>query len=196
MVGVGTIIADDPLLTDRSGLNRRRPLLRLILDSRLRLPLTSRVVKTAQNDVLVLCSFAEEKKKQNLLDHGIRVEQVKVATREGYPDMNAIVERLGELEIGSVLIEGGALINWAALGSNIVDKIFLYYAPKILAGTGSVPFAAGEGFPRISDAAYVRNLRLHRFGEDFAVEGYLRDPYADVQADVPAAVTSKASQEA
>jgi diaminohydroxyphosphoribosylaminopyrimidine deaminase / 5-amino-6-(5-phosphoribosylamino)uracil reductase len=180
MVGVGTIIADDPLLTDRSGLQRHRPLLRLILDSRLRLPLTSRVVKTAQEDVLVLCSFAEEKKKQNLLDHGIRVEQVKVATRDGYPDMNAIVERLGELEIGSVLIEGGALINWAALGSNIVDKIFLYYAPKILAGTGSVPFAAGEGFPRISDAAYVKNLRLHRFGEDFAVEGYLRDPYADV----------------
>jgi diaminohydroxyphosphoribosylaminopyrimidine deaminase / 5-amino-6-(5-phosphoribosylamino)uracil reductase len=179
MVGVGTIIADDALLTDRTGLPRRRPLLRLVLDSRLRLPLSSRVVKTAQDDVLVFCSFAEEKKKQRLLDHGIRVEQVKVATREGYPDMNAIVERLGEMEITSVLIEGGALINWAALGSGIVDKVFLYYAPKILAGTGSVPFAAGEGFPRISDAAYVRNLRLHRFGEDFAVEGYLRDPYGE-----------------
>ncbi len=93
--------------------------------------------------------------------------------------MKAIVERVGEMEISSLLIEGGALINWAALGSGIVDKTFLYYAPKILAGTGSVPFAAGAGFPRISDAAYVRNLRLHRFGEDFAVEGYLRDPYAD-----------------
>lgn len=179
MVGVGTIIADDPLLTDRTELARRRPLLRLILDSRLRLPLTSRVVKTAKDDVLVFCSFAEEKKKQQFLDHGIRVEQVKVATREGYPDMNAIVERLGEMEISSLMIEGGALVNWAALGSGIVDKIFLYYAPKILAGTGSVPFAAGTGFPRISDAAYVRNLRLHRFGEDFAVEGYLRDPYED-----------------
>ena len=179
MVGVGTIIADDPLLTDRTGFARRRPLLRLVLDSRLRLPLTSRIVKTAQEDVLVFCSFAEEKKKQRLLDNGIRVEQVKVATREGYPDMKAIVERVGEMEISSLLIEGGALINWAALGSGIVDKTFLYYAPKILAGTGSVPFAAGAGFPRISDAAYVRNLRLHRFGEDFAVEGYLRDPYAD-----------------
>src|SRR6185503_6832083 len=155
MVGVGTIIADDPLLTDRTGLDRRRPLLRLVLDSRLRLPLTSRIVKTAQNDVLVFCSFAEEKKKQRLLEHGIRVEQVKVATREGYPDMKAIVERLGEMGISSLLIEGGALINWAALGSGIVDKTFLYYAPKILAGTGSVPFAAGAGFPRISDAAYV-----------------------------------------
>src|SRR5215831_19739702 len=66
MVGVGTIIADDPLLTDRSGLPRRRPLLRLILDSHLRLSLESRLVKTACNDVLVFCSFAEEKKKKEL----------------------------------------------------------------------------------------------------------------------------------
>jgi diaminohydroxyphosphoribosylaminopyrimidine deaminase / 5-amino-6-(5-phosphoribosylamino)uracil reductase len=178
MVGVGTVIADNPLLTDRTGLPRRRSLLRIILDSRLRLPLTSRVVATAHHDTLVFCSFAEEKKKQQLLAHGIRVEQVAVATRDGYPDMRAVAERLGELEITSLLIEGGALVNWAALAAGIVDKIFLYYAPKILAGTGSVPFAAGDGFPRMSDAAHVKSFRLHRFGEDFAVEGYLRDPYA------------------
>ena len=87
MVGVGTIIADNPLLTDRSGRPRRRPLLRVIVDSRLRLPLDSRVVKTAQNDVLVLCSFAEEKKKQQLLDCGIRVEQIEEMTADGRPDM-------------------------------------------------------------------------------------------------------------
>jgi diaminohydroxyphosphoribosylaminopyrimidine deaminase / 5-amino-6-(5-phosphoribosylamino)uracil reductase len=177
MVGVGTVIADNPLLTDRTGLPRRRPLLRIILDSRLRLPLDSRVAATANDDVLVFCSFAEEKKKQQFLAHGIRVEQVAVATRDGYPDMTAVAQRLGELEVTSLLIEGGALVNWAALASGIVDKVFLYYAPKILAGTGSVPFAAGDGFPRMSDAAYVKSFRLHRFGEDFAMEGYLRDPY-------------------
>ena len=59
----------------------------------------------------------------------------------------------------------------------MVDKIFLYYAPKILAGLGSVPFASGEGYRHVSDAAQVRSLKLHRFGEDFAVEGYLKDPY-------------------
>jgi diaminohydroxyphosphoribosylaminopyrimidine deaminase/5-amino-6-(5-phosphoribosylamino)uracil reductase len=179
LVGVGTIIADDPLLTDRTGLPRRRPLIRIILDSQLRLPLTSRIVNTAQEDVLVFCSFAEQKKKQQLQEHGIRVEQVAVATRDGHPDMNAVSQRLGEMETTNLLIEGGALVNWAALASGIVDKIFLYYAPKILAGTGSVPFAAGDGFPRISDAAYVKSFRLHRFGEDFAVEGYLKNPYAD-----------------
>jgi diaminohydroxyphosphoribosylaminopyrimidine deaminase/5-amino-6-(5-phosphoribosylamino)uracil reductase len=177
MVGVGTIVADDPLLTDRTGKPRRRPLLRVIVDSKLRLPLASRVVETAQNDVLVLCSFAEEKRKKQLLDHGIRVEQIPAATTDGRPAMSGIARRLGEMEITSLLIEGGAMINWTALASDLVDKVFLYYAPKILAGTGSVPFAAGDGFPRMSDAAYVKSIRLHRFGEDFAVEGYLHDVY-------------------
>lgn len=177
LVGVGTIIADDPLLTDRSGLPRRRPLLRVIVDSRLRLSLESRLARTAANDVLVICSFAEEKKKRTLIENGIRVEQLPPSTPDGRPDMAAMTRLLGKLEITSLLIEGGALVNWAALASEIVDKVFLYYAPKILAGTGSIPFAAGTGYGRMSDAAYVKSIRLHRFGEDFAVEGYLRDPY-------------------
>jgi diaminohydroxyphosphoribosylaminopyrimidine deaminase / 5-amino-6-(5-phosphoribosylamino)uracil reductase len=179
LVGVGTVIADDPLLTDRSGLVRRRPLLRVIVDSRLRLPLESRLVNTTNQDVLVVCSLAEERRKQTLLERGLRVEQLPAATPDGRPNMEALVRRLGELEITSLLIEGGAMINWAALHSGIVDKIFFYYAPKILAGTGSVPFATASGFSRIPDAAYVKAIRLHRFGEDFAVEGYLRDPFRD-----------------
>jgi diaminohydroxyphosphoribosylaminopyrimidine deaminase/5-amino-6-(5-phosphoribosylamino)uracil reductase len=179
MAGVGTIIADDPLLTDRSGLPRRRPLLRVIVDSRLRLPLESRLVQSGHDDVLVVCSFAEEKRKQTLREHGIRVEQLPAATPDGRPNMASLVQLLGELEITSLLIEGGAMINWAALHSDIVDKVFFYYAPKILAGSGSVPFATATGFKRMSDAAYVKSVRLHRFGEDFAVEGYLRDPYRD-----------------
>jgi len=177
LVGVGTVIADDPLLTDRSGRPRRRPLLRVILDSRLRLPLESRVAKTAQDDLLVLCSFAEEKKRKQLQQRGVWVEQIPQPTVEGHPDLTAVVKHLGEREITSLMIEGGAMVNWAALSSGIVDKIFFYYAPRILAGTGAVPFSAGAGFAHMSDAAQVESIRLHRFGEDFAVEGYLRDPY-------------------
>ena len=182
MVGVGTVVADDPLLTDRTGLSRRRPLLRVILDSRLRLPLESRLVKTARNDVLVLCSFAEEKKRRELEFRGVRVEQVPLGPADGRPDLVKIAARLGELEITSLLIEGGALVNWAALASGIVDKVFFYYAPKILAGTGSVPFATGAGYRRMSEAAVVKNITLHRFGEDFAVEGYVHDPYEPQEA--------------
>ncbi len=181
MVGVGTIIADDPLLTDRTGQKRRRPLVRVILDSRLRLPLESQLVKTAKEDVLVFCSFAEEKKRSELEARGIRVEQIALGASDGRPDLELIMRRLGGLEITSVLIEGGALVNWAALAAGIVDKVFFYYAPKILAGTGAVPFATGAGFRRMSEAAAVKNVTLHRFGEDFAVEGYIRDPYAPLE---------------
>jgi diaminohydroxyphosphoribosylaminopyrimidine deaminase/5-amino-6-(5-phosphoribosylamino)uracil reductase len=194
MVGVGTIIADDPLLTDRTGLSRRRPLLRVILDSRLRLPLDSRVVRTADYDVIVFCCFAEEHKRQELESRGIVVEQVPMhqpmedgtipfpsaaTASSGRPDLERVMGRLGEREITSLIIEGGAMVNWAALSAEIVDKIFFYYAPKIIAGTASIPLALGTGYRRMSEAAYVRSLTLHRFGEDFAVEGYLRDPYAE-----------------
>src|SRR5207244_12228474 len=105
MVGVGTIIADGPLLTDRSGHPRRRPLLRVILDSRLRLPHGTRVVKTAKEDVLVLCSFAEENRKQALRSLGIRVEQIFQELPDGRPDMPGIASRRGELVDTSIFIE-------------------------------------------------------------------------------------------
>ncbi|MGO9403767.1 MAG: bifunctional diaminohydroxyphosphoribosylaminopyrimidine deaminase/5-amino-6-(5-phosphoribosylamino)uracil reductase RibD [Terriglobales bacterium] len=174
LAGVGTVMADDPLLTDRSGLPRRRKLLRVILDSYLRIPPSSRVVQTAENDVLVLCSTTEEQPRQALEAKGIRVRQI-LSTADGRPDFGAIVQNLGELEITSLLIEGGALVNGAALASGEVDKVFLYYAPKFF-GEGAVPFLAGESLH--GRAQCVQRFELHRFGEDFSLEGYLRDPYS------------------
>jgi diaminohydroxyphosphoribosylaminopyrimidine deaminase / 5-amino-6-(5-phosphoribosylamino)uracil reductase len=183
MVGAGTILSDNPLLTDRSGKPRRRPLLRVILDSRLRLPPDSRLVKNVaterKNDVLVFCSSAPEQKQAELEKLGVRIEKIPTIEMDGRPDLPAILRRLGELEITSLMVEGGATVNWAALAGNVVDKVFLYYAPKILAGTGSVPFASGAGFRQMSQAAQVKISHLHRFGEDFAVEGYVRDPYGE-----------------
>jgi diaminohydroxyphosphoribosylaminopyrimidine deaminase/5-amino-6-(5-phosphoribosylamino)uracil reductase len=173
LAGVGTVLADDPLLTDRSALPRRRKLLRVILDSYLRIPLTTRLVQTADNDVLVLYSKAEADTRQALEAKGIRVQQIS-ATADGRPDFAQIVHSLGELEVTSLLIEGGSLVNGAVLASGEVDKVFLYYAPKFFGGD-AVPFI-GESL--YGKAQCVRRFELHRFGEDFAVEGYLRDPYS------------------
>jgi diaminohydroxyphosphoribosylaminopyrimidine deaminase / 5-amino-6-(5-phosphoribosylamino)uracil reductase len=185
LVGVGTVLADDPLLTDRSGRLRRRPLLRVILDSHLQVPPGSRLVQSARqggtfnDDVLVFCCCGEDAKKKELEAQGVRVEQLTSAQTDHRPDIHAVLRRLGELEITSVMIEGGATVNGVALNSHIVDKVFLYYAPKILAAEGSIPFASGTGMSQLEDAPQVKNLQLHRFGEDFAVEGYLRDPYEE-----------------
>jgi len=185
MVGVGTVVADDPLLTDRSGKSRRRKLLRVILDSRLRLPVESRVVQTCDKDVIVFCSFGEEKKRAELEKHGVIVEQVQLAAlqvvggtdaipHDGRPDLGKVFRRLGEMDITSVLIEGGAMVNSACLKAGVVDKLWLFYAPKLLGGSGSVPFLC-SGHSLMSDATRVHRVALHRFGDDFAVEGYLRE---------------------
>ena len=184
MVGVGTIVADDPLLTDRSGCPRRRPLLRVILDSHLRLPLESRLVQsvitgeTPSNDVLVFCSAPDESKKHELEARGIRVERVPPAG-DGRPDLHTILRRLGQLEITSLMIEGGSEVNAAALAVGVVDKVFLYYALKIMASAEAVPFITGGGLGQADLLPQVKHFHLHRFGADFAVEGYLRDPYGE-----------------
>lgn len=186
LVGVGTVIADDPLLTDRSGQTRRRPLLRVILDSRLRLPLTSRVVETAQDDVVVFCSFAEENKRRALESRGVRVQQVEIETvppssellpHEGRPDLYRVLEMLGAEQITSLLVEGGAAVNWACLRAHLVDKLMLFYTPRIFGPGGAVPWLAGQNGSPLGEELHSFNIMIERFGEDFAVEAYLRDPY-------------------
>ncbi len=179
LVGIGTVLADDPLLTDRSGRPRRRPLLRVILDSHLRLPLDSRLVrnmvKAPEHDLLVFCASRDDQgsqqKRMQLAEIGVRVEAAPVSS-EGRLDLHSMVRCLARLEVTSMMIEGGSTVNGAALAVAIVDKMFLYYAPKML-GCGAIPFARGTDFSAVS----LRNIQLHRFGEDLAVEGYIRDPY-------------------
>jgi diaminohydroxyphosphoribosylaminopyrimidine deaminase / 5-amino-6-(5-phosphoribosylamino)uracil reductase len=174
LVGVGTVLADDPSLTDRSGLPRRRRLLRVILDSRLRVPIASRVVQTAEDDVLVLCSKANDAKRSALEQRGVRVVEI-AAELDGRPHFPAVLETLAKMQITSLLIEGGSHVNAAALASGAVDKLFLYYAPKIL-GEEAVPIFGSD--LRLQPPLRLQKLEIHRFGDDFAVEGYLHDPYA------------------
>ena len=186
LVGVGTVIADDPMLTDRSGLPRRRPLQRIILDSRLRLPLTSRVVETAQNDVVVFCSFAEENKRRALEERGVRVQQVEIESQppgsgqqphDGRPDLYRVFGMLGAEQITSLLVEGGAVVNWACLRAHLVDKLVLFYTPRIFGPVGAVPWLEGQNGLPPGVSLCCSNPVIERFGEDFAVEAYLRDPY-------------------
>jgi diaminohydroxyphosphoribosylaminopyrimidine deaminase/5-amino-6-(5-phosphoribosylamino)uracil reductase len=188
LVGVGTVLTDNPLLTDRTGLPRRRPLLRVVLDSTLRLPLKSRLVQTARDDVVVFCSFAETRKRAALERAGVRVCQLP--SRLGRPTIREMLRRLGEWEIASVIVEGGSLVNWAVLQEKAVDKVLLYYAPKILGGSESIPLAGGAGYRRLSEAVTLTDFTLHRYGPDFAVLGYVHDVYGQMEAPAPKAESS------
>jgi diaminohydroxyphosphoribosylaminopyrimidine deaminase / 5-amino-6-(5-phosphoribosylamino)uracil reductase len=175
LTGIGTILADDPLLTDRTGLPRRRKLLRVVMDSRLRLPLRSKLVRSSDGDVVVFTRAKENSPKARALRRA-GVEVVRVAGRGAKPDLCAVVAELGRRDILSVLLEAGATLNSAALSAGIVDKMRVFFAPRIAGCEGKRPGAVADsnGF---RSAQELQNVTMAQFGPDFAVEGYLHDVY-------------------
>ena len=165
MTGIGTVQADDCRLTDRTGLPRRRRLQRVIVDSLLRIPTDSRIVESVQGDLLVATTSAATERRRRAL------ERAKVAIRvfdspTGRVDLHALFAWLGRRDITSVMVEGGAKLNWALLEGGAVDKILLYFAPKILGGFDSLPMVGGAGRRSRSGAIRVRNLRTSPVGPD------------------------------
>lgn len=174
LTGVGTVLADDCLLTDRTGLPRSRPLLRVVADSQLRIPLDSKMVQSAREDLAVVAtSAASPERRKSLERRGVRV--LTFDGPAGRTDLRRVIEWLGEENRLSLVIEAGSMLNWAALDTGIVDKILFYYAPKILGGTESLPMAGGTGRRRRMDAIRLHGIQLHSVAEDeFAVEGYIQ----------------------
>jgi diaminohydroxyphosphoribosylaminopyrimidine deaminase/5-amino-6-(5-phosphoribosylamino)uracil reductase len=164
LTGIGTILADDPLLTDRSGLPRRRRLLRVILDTRLRLPLKSHIVQAAGNDLVVFTSTSlKSPKARKLQKAGVELVHLK-SSKEKIP-LPELLKELGKREILSVLLEAGPTLNGLALSSGIVNKLVLFYAPK-LAGEAGVPFA---DVPH-KTLPTLRIRSFQQFGPDIAIE--------------------------
>lgn len=170
ITGVDTVIADDPLLTDRSHLPRRRPLLRVVLDSSLRLPMHSRLVQSAKNDVLVF-HVIDNAEKENALN-AAGVQTVRISATGGHVSLPHVVQKLGEMQILSAMLEAGSRLNSAALEAGQVDKLCLFYAPVFL-GADAVPLLAFN--PRIQLA--MERISWNMVGRDACLEAYLHDPW-------------------
>jgi diaminohydroxyphosphoribosylaminopyrimidine deaminase/5-amino-6-(5-phosphoribosylamino)uracil reductase len=173
LTGLGTVLEDDCLLTDRSGKRRARPLLRIVLDSQLRIPVTSKMVTGVQEDVLIVgTSAAPEERHKRLEDLGV---QVLIADGPGgRTDPRKVMEYLALNRYLSLMVEAGAKVNWTFLDGQIADKVLFYYAPKILGGLESLPVAGGKGRMRRMDAILLDRLSLHAISQnEFAVEAHL-----------------------
>jgi diaminohydroxyphosphoribosylaminopyrimidine deaminase/5-amino-6-(5-phosphoribosylamino)uracil reductase len=173
LTGIGTVLADDCRLTDRSGLPRCRPLLRIVMDSLLRLPIDSNMVREANGDVVVVTTSASTVERRKAMEtRGIRV--LVFDGPGGRADLRSVVEWLGRERYLSLMTEAGSKINWTALESGLVDRVFFYYGPKILGGLEALPLAGGIGRRRRSDAIRIHGITIHQIPPDeFAVEGYL-----------------------
>jgi len=178
LTGIGTVLADDPMLTDRSGLPRRRKLLRVVLDSRLRLPVESKLVQSASADVLVVCDRQAEAERVAVLE-AAGVEVVRVdAGSAGRLDLGVVLDVLSGRKILSVMLECGSELNRAFLTQGLVDKVVLFYAETKL-GDGAIPFARGFGPPVLLEQE-MKGIARKLFGEDVRVSGVLRDAWEGI----------------
>ncbi len=173
LTGIGTVLADDCLMSDRTGLERSRPLLRIVVDSQLRLPPAARMVTSSHGDVVVVTTSAASPERYRTLENlGLRI--LTLDGPGGRTNLHRLVEWLAREKYLSLMVEAGSKLNWAVLESGIADKIFFYYAPKILGGLHSLPVVGGVGRRRRSDAIRFRDTKLHQItADEFAVEAWL-----------------------
>lgn len=168
LVGVGTVLADDPLLTCR--LPGGKNPVRIICDSRLRTPLTAQVVATAWETPTLLATCCADPERRLAYERaGCRV--VTAAGADGHVDLPQLMEQLGREGLDSVLIEGGGALGWAALDSGVVQRVQAYIAPKLLGGRDAKTPVEGRGVPDPSGAFQLGGATITRLGGDFLIEG-------------------------
>jgi diaminohydroxyphosphoribosylaminopyrimidine deaminase/5-amino-6-(5-phosphoribosylamino)uracil reductase len=171
LTGVDTVLADDPWLTDRSGLRRRRPLMRVVLDSALRMPLDSKMVATADNDLVIFTVSNDPQRIEELRKRGVRVEVLPAEA--GRVPLNKVLDRLGEQGILTVLTETGTRLNTALLEGGMVDRIHLFVSPQIM-GSDAVPAFRGMTHP-----IQMAEVEVERYGNDVGLCSLLRNPWPE-----------------
>ena len=187
LVGIGTIMADDPELTTRLNGRKGKDPVRIIVDSRLKIMLRAKVLnpESKAGTIIATTELAHKEKIKKLEELGARV--LIVGSKENRVDLRELMYELGKLEITSLLIEGGAEINASSLGSGIVDKVLFFYAPKIIGGADALGMVGGEGVEKLHDAINLKNIRVRRLGDDILVEGYINKGKRSATSDQPSA---------
>ncbi len=166
MVGIGTVLADDPLLTCRTG--GKNPA-RIIVDSHLRLSINSQIAKTAA-EVKTYAAYADAPAdKVTALEH-IGIECIHAPSTDGKVDLTALMQELGTHAVDSVLIEGGGILNYSAFAAGIVNKAHVFIAPKIIGGTDAKTPVEGAGFAQISDCVNMRLTSVKNLDGDIWAE--------------------------
>jgi diaminohydroxyphosphoribosylaminopyrimidine deaminase / 5-amino-6-(5-phosphoribosylamino)uracil reductase len=171
LIGVGTALADDPLLTDRSGKARRRPLVRVVLDENLRLSATSQLVQTAHEAPVVV--FASERAAATPAAAYLAAQGVEVfSDKSGGRDPGAVLQELSKRSLQSVLIEGGSAIAGAFLDQGLVNKVSFFIAPLIIGGRDAPAAIGGAGAEKIADAFNLHEVEITQHGRDVEITGY------------------------
>ena len=171
MVGAGTVIADDPMLTCRLE-NGRNPI-RIICDSRLRIPADCNIVKTADKVRTIIACLETAKNAEIYQKYGVEI--LRTGERDGRVDLKELVVRLGEMKIDSILLEGGGRLAEGALKAGIVDKVQFYIAPMLIGGESAKTPVEGRGIAALSEAWHISNWKAEVIGDDIKITGYIKE---------------------
>jgi diaminohydroxyphosphoribosylaminopyrimidine deaminase/5-amino-6-(5-phosphoribosylamino)uracil reductase len=173
LVGAGTIHSDDPSLTTRLDSDNGLDPVRIVLDTHLSISPSARILQLDSNSDTILVSGkgVAENKKRAVIKKGVRLIELPV-NNDGI-EMQPLLDRLGQMGITSLLVEGGSRIVASAFNSGIVDKVLFFYAPKILGGDDGIPICQGPGPELMKDCIRVNNIRVRRFDDDVMIEGYI-----------------------
>lgn len=172
LIGVETVLRDDPLLTVRSSeFGVRNQPVRIVVDSRARIPMGARALNQEALTIVATTKFASKRKIKTLEKKGARILIIK--DRDKKVNLKELLKRLGGLEITSLLVEGGGRINASFLENGLVNKVLFFIAPKIIGGAKATAPVEGEGIKRIKDAIKLKNISIKKFGEDVLIEGYV-----------------------
>ena len=167
MVGIGTVLADNPSLTCRTP-GGRNPV-RIICDTNLRTPFDCTLVQTADKVKTMIATTKQmEEKKRAYEEAGIEI--IEVPKKEEHLDLKLLMKELGARGIDSVLLEGGGTLNFSALQSHIVNKVQAYIAPKIFGGATAKSPVEGAGVKEVLEHFRMKNAKIEQFGEDFCIE--------------------------
>ena len=173
MVGINTVLADDPMLNCRIP-NGTDPV-RIICDSRLRIPLDSNIVKTSKDieTIVVYCLSANSESYYNDKVEALEEKGVKLMCTDSYTevDLDRLMDKLGERKISSILVEGGGSINGTLLTKGIVNKVYAYIAPKLVGGVNAKSPIEGRGIELMDNAVKLKNISMVRFGDDIKISG-------------------------
>lgn len=175
MVGIGTVLADDPMLTTRLEKIKGRDPVRIIVDSTARIPLEAKVLNLTSNAQTIIATTkkASEFKIKELKEKGAEV--VVTPLKNNGVDLSYLMKALGEKKIDSVLLEGGGELSYSALEEGIVDKVNAFIAPKIVGGHSSKTPVGGIGKEYMSEAIILKHIKVRHFDEDIMIEGYIKD---------------------
>ncbi|MEJ8554722.1 bifunctional diaminohydroxyphosphoribosylaminopyrimidine deaminase/5-amino-6-(5-phosphoribosylamino)uracil reductase RibD [Tepidibacter sp. Z1-5] len=174
MVGIGTVLADNPSLTTRLEDKEGVDPVRIIVDTKGRIPLESKVLNINSKSKTIIATTEKADKNKLKLIKEKKAEIIITPLKNNQVDLGYLIQKLGEMKIDSILIEGGSTLNYSILNEGYVDKVISFIAPKIIGGENAKTPVGGVGIEYIKNAIELESFEVKMFEQDIMIEGYLR----------------------